>query len=195
MSEQDIFDPKNFRKPQDPRLAGDENDGLMVPSVIETRKPRAPEFVRVHKDSDYRSVIPLLAVESATKRREELYFLHPEFEVPPELLPFVHDYMVAFAITRERMPFLYTVRVSDTTWYDSALICMKIAQNQWVHIISQQDKQAYITQPSVDDLPEPSWPVVTFRDLIARAFATRVVKDINHPVVRKLRGAHESGNS
>jgi hypothetical protein len=185
----DIFDPKNFRKPSDPRLVSTTADSVL-PAIIEVRKPHASEFIRVRPDEGFRFTTSLLAMDSSTKRRSELYLLHPQFEIPPALSHFVHDYLLAQAITLERVPFLYWIKHSDTTWYDSAVEAMNVAQTKWVHVIAAADKQAYVVEPASDDLPDPTWPALTFRDFLERAFAARTVRDLQHPVVRKLLGKH-----
>ena len=46
--------------------------------------------------------------------------------------------------------------------------------------------QQYESSPG---LPEPQWPEVTFQDLVKIAFKDHFIRDLDHPVVRRLRGA------
>jgi hypothetical protein len=41
--------------------------------------------------------------------------------------------------------------------------------------------------PSVE-LPAPKWPDGGFKELFAKAFKSRVITEINHPVLKSLRG-------
>jgi hypothetical protein len=38
------------------------------------------------------------------------------------------------------------------------------------------------------DLPDPEWPNTPFRELLRVAFKDRFIDNLDHPVLRKLRG-------
>jgi hypothetical protein len=187
-----MFDPKNLRKPQDPRLStsalGGKSNGF--PLTLEARKPRSSEFVRVRNGEDYQIVTPLLLAEGS-KRREDtsLYFLHPEFQIPSEVSHFVRDYQLAAAMTYEGAHFLFATKVNDTEWYDSMLEAMALARERWVHIIADKGLNRHVTEPAVAMLEEPEWPDVSFQEYLQRAFGHRVINSIDHPIMKKLRGA------
>lgn len=186
-----LFDPKNFRKPQDPRLLRGPEQPLLggFPVVIEARKPRKEEFVRVHSNPAYQAVLPLLVPGQPKKRREDnLYFLHPNLAIPSDLEHFVHDHLVAAAITSEGVPFLYTLKCSDTEWYDSGVEAMRQATDHWVHVIPHQAESRYVTVRAIAELGEPRFPDLPLSVYFERAFSKHVIDSLEHPVVRKLRG-------
>ncbi len=41
---------------------------------------------------------------------------------------------------------------------------------------------------AMGDLPGPTWPDVSFRDLLAIAFKGKRIDTLDHPVLRRLRG-------
>ncbi len=48
---------------------------------------------------------------------------------------------------------------------------------------------AYEIFEAASDLPDPEWPEVTFQEVLEIAFRDRFIKDFDHPVLRRLRGA------
>jgi hypothetical protein len=38
------------------------------------------------------------------------------------------------------------------------------------------------------DLPDPEWPTLTFPEILRTAFRDRMGSDLDHPLVRQLRG-------
>jgi hypothetical protein len=47
---------------------------------------------------------------------------------------------------------------------------------------------AYDVFPASADFADPAWPEVDFKQLVQVAFKDRFIRDMNHPVVRRLRG-------
>jgi hypothetical protein len=39
-----------------------------------------------------------------------------------------------------------------------------------------------------DNLPDPDWPALSFRDLLRIAFKDQFIQTLDHPVLRQLRG-------
>src|ERR1700751_5320124 len=97
--EVDPFNPKNYRKVQDPRLnpgADPATSGL--PNSIEARKPKKAWYFRIHSDPAYRATLPLYTDEDS-KRRDDSYLFAPGLEIPADLEDIVRDNIVAAAIT------------------------------------------------------------------------------------------------
>jgi len=158
----DPFDPRNHKKSQDPRLnpsAGSSTSSL--PATIDPRKPKKSWFIRIHPDQNYRAVVPLYTD--------------------------VRDTLVAAAITSSGIPFLYTLTVSDSTWYESGVEVFRVATDQWVRVTPADG--CYVSKPPIAKLDEPHFPDVPFRDWLERAFSKRLIKSLDDPLVRKLRGA------
>ncbi|MGB5832080.1 MAG: hypothetical protein WBG92_08825 [Thiohalocapsa sp.] len=47
---------------------------------------------------------------------------------------------------------------------------------------------AYEVFEASGDLPDPTWPELTFTEILKVAFKGRYITEIDHPVVRRLRG-------
>jgi hypothetical protein len=47
---------------------------------------------------------------------------------------------------------------------------------------------AYEIFEAMGKLPEPEWPDLTFEQILEIAFRDRFISDLNHPVLRRLRG-------
>jgi hypothetical protein len=62
------------------------------------------------------------------------------------------------------------------------------AQTHWIRVIPNQEIGAYEALQAADNLSEPEWPELKFWDLIKIAFKDYLITDLNHPVVKRLRG-------
>jgi len=185
--EPDPFDPKNHKKSQDPRLnpgAGSPTSGL--PANIEARKPKKDWFIRVHPDPNYRAVVRLYTNDDAKRREGNSYLFAPSVEIPPDMEDLVRDTLVAAAITSGGTPFIYTLNVSDSTWYESGVEVFRVVTDQWMRVIPADG--CYVTKPPIAKLDEPNFPDAPFRDWLERAFSKRLIKSLDDPLVKKLRG-------
>jgi hypothetical protein len=184
--ERDPFEPKNYRKPQDPRLNPDADPATSgLPNSIEVDKPRKSWFFRIHPDPGYRAVLPLYT-DNDSKRRVA-YLFAPGLEIPPDLEDLVRDTIVAAAITSTRIHFLYTLTVSDSTWFESGLEVIRRATEEWIRVTPSDG--CYVPHPPVAKLDEPHFPNVPFRDYLEAGFKKRLITSFDHPLVRKLLGA------
>jgi hypothetical protein len=183
----DLFDPACYRKPQDPRLSlGLEKSAGNLPNTIEARKPKKSWFIRVHPDPDYRVVLPLYTDDESKRREGNSYLFAPGLEIPPDLESLVRDTLVAAAITSAGTPFLYTLNITDSTWYESGIEAIRQATERWVRITPGEG--CYLVTDPIAVLDDPQFPEVLFRDYLERAFAKRLIKSLDDPLVRKLRG-------
>jgi hypothetical protein len=185
----DPFDPQNHKKPQDPRLnlgADPATSGL--PSTIEARKPKKGRFIRIHPDPGYRAVLPLYTDDDSKRRENNIYLFAPGLGIPPDMEDLVRDTIVAAAITSSGIPFLYILPVSDSTWYESGVEVIRRATEEWVRVTPADG--CYVPKPPIAKLDEPHFPDVPLRDWLERAFSKRLIKTLDDPLVKKLRGAH-----
>jgi hypothetical protein len=186
--EVDLFDPKNYKKAQDPRLnpSGDPSTSGL-PSTLYIGKPKRSWFIRFHPDPSYRSVLPLYTDDDSKRRDSNTYLFVPGLEIPPDLEGLVNDTLVVAAITSAGVPFLYSLRVSDSSWYESGVELIQEGTQIWVRVTPTDG--GYKTDPPIAVLEEPRFPNVPFRDWLERAFSKRLITSLDHPLVRKLRGA------
>jgi hypothetical protein len=53
---------------------------------------------------------------------------------------------------------------------------------------SNQGLGAYELHPAIANLAEPEWPDVSFQEILKIAFKGRLIEELDHPVLRRLRG-------
>jgi hypothetical protein len=183
----DFFDPAGYRKPQDPRLSlGSEQSAGSLPNTIEARKPKKSWFIRVNPDPSYHVILPLYTDDDSKRRESNSYLFVPGLEIPLDLGSLVRDTLVVAAITSTGISFLYTLAVTDSTWHDSGIEAIRLAMERWVRITPSEG--CYSVTFPIADLPEPRFPDVPFRDYLERAFAKRLIKSLDDPLIKKLRG-------
>ena len=73
-------------------------------------------------------------------------------------------------------------------WHESAIEAARLAESHWVRVVSDMAAGFYVPYAAQGDLPDPIWPDMTLSDLLRLAFGQRFISDLNHPVLRQLRG-------
>lgn len=181
----DPFDPSRLRLSQDfASTIGVKKALLTVP----VRKPDRQWFVRAHPDPAWRLETAILEI----KEERESYLVEPALwpELPGELVPKV----LVTAINRQGVVFLWPVRLPGEDgrhdeWNRSALEAADLATQGWVRVAANLHLGAYEVFQASADLPDPDWPEVGFQRVLEVAFKDRFIRALDHPVVRRLRGA------
>jgi hypothetical protein len=181
----DPFAPENLRL--DPSLT----EGAGVKKLLTTipvKKPGRQVFFRVHPE--YREMFPIVELKDD---REECIVVK---ELVPELATEIVHKQLCLAITRQGTLFFLPLRLpgpdgKDMEWWRSLREHAKRAQTHWIRVISNQELGAYECLQASDTLSEPEWPSpneYSFWDLVKIAFKDYLITDLNHPVVKRLRG-------
>ena len=155
--------------------------------MITVRKPNRQEFVRVHPDEDMSlqtAVLPL-------KEERETYLVDPGLwsELPGEIIP-----MVLFTcINRQGVLTLWPIRLPGedgrhNQWHLSALEAVTEAKKHWIRLSANFSLGGYDVFIATGDFPEPVWPELPLQKIIEIAFKDRFIQDLDHPVLRRLRG-------
>jgi hypothetical protein len=181
----DMFNPERLRISQN---FADEVGVRKVLLQIPVCKPQKQQFVRVHSDPGYR--LDTLVLE--LKEDREVYLVDPGLgsQLPGEITA-----MTLFtAITRQGVVFLWPVRLPDpsgkrNSWPESARKAADLAMSQWIRVAANMSLGGYETFVATGDLPDPDWPTESFPDLLRIAFSDRYIQTMDHPVIKKLRGA------
>ena len=155
--------------------------------TVPVRKPGRQDFIRVHPDPNYR--IETAVVE--LKEDGEIYLVAPDLwsELPGELTP-----KALFAtMNRQGVLFLWPIRLPGEDgrldeWNASALEAAEMAQKRWIRVASNRSLGAYEVYEATGNLPEPDWPTVDFQKILEIAFKGRYIDDLDHPVIKRLRG-------
>jgi hypothetical protein len=183
----DPFDPASLR------LSQDFASSLGVKKVLMTvpvRKPSREWFVRVHPDADYRLQTAVIEL----KEDREIYLVEPSLW--PELSTVEATFSpraLNTAINRQGVVILWPIRLPEPDgkideWSQSALEAAEMATTKWVRVTANMDLGAYDVYEATGDLPDPVWPDLTFQELLKLGFKDRYIDDMDHAVLRKLRG-------
>lgn len=158
-----------------------------VLTVVPVRKPGRHEFVRVRPEAEYTLDTGVLEVK---EDRDELYLVDRSlWHAVPDIKPM----SLRTAISRQAVLFVWPIRLPGPdgrvdTWTQSAHEAAALAETQWVSVRSNRALGAYEAHVASGKLPEPDWPAMSFDDIAQIAFRGRYIDDVNHPVLRRLRG-------
>lgn len=181
----DPFNPNRLRLSQRFSQGTDVRRALVT---VPVRKPSAQEFFRVHPDEAWRLDTALIEI----KADREAYLVAPEIWplFPNECKPRT----LYATIDRRNVITLWHVRLPDENgrlddWSRSAHEAAHLATATWVRMSADMALGAYRIDVAVGEFPEPVWPSdVTFADLLRIAFKGKMIEDLDHPVLRRLRG-------
>jgi hypothetical protein len=164
-------------------------EGASVRKILTTvpvRKPNKQDFVRVRPEPQHRETLALIELRD----ERETYIV--DLVAVPELQSEVYLATVFTAINRLGTLFLWPIkiptggRVSD--WHTSAASAVQHAMRTWIRVQSDMDLGAYVPFEAAGDIPPPVWPDHTFSELIRLGFKDKVIRDLNHPIAKRLRG-------
>ena len=182
----DPFDLARLRLPQD-FLA--ESPVKRLLTTVPVRRPGPQDFVRVHPSAAYRHLMALLKIEDD---RDEIYAV--DLNAVPDLRNECYAANLFTAITRTGVLFLWPVRVPAADgrvneWHVSQATAAEAAMRDWIRMKANMSLRAYeIFQPE-NKIPDPEWPKQSFAELLRIAFRDRLINSIDHPAVKRLRGA------
>jgi hypothetical protein len=180
----DPFNPENLRLDQS------FTETVAVKKLLTTipvHRPGRQVFFRVHPDPEYRDNFPMIDLKD--DREEYIVARH----LVPELATEIVLKQLCLAITRQGTVFFLPLRLpgpdgKDMEWWRSMREHAVRAQTHWIRVIPNQEIGAYEALQAADNLSEPEWPELKFWDLIKIAFKDYLITDLNHPVVKRLRG-------
>ena len=182
----DPFDPSRLRLSQDFAAS------LGVKKVLLTvpvRKPAKEWWIQVHPDPAYRIQTAVLEL----KEDREVYLVDPSLW--PELATesTFGPRALFTSITRQNVLFVWPIRLPGAdgkidNWNRSALEAAALAAGKWLRVQANMHLGAYEVQEAIANIAPPQWPEATFADLLRVAFKDRHITDLDHPVLRRLRG-------
>jgi hypothetical protein len=178
------FDPARLRLTQNfSEIAGVKK----VLTTVPVRKPTRQDFIRTHPDDSYWLETAVLE----WKEDREVYLVEPDIwhELAGDIVPKV----IITTINRQGDISLWLIRLPGEDgrlddWNQSALEGANLARKVWVKVASKMSFGAYEVYEAVGDIPDPEWPDITFPKILEIAFRERFIKDMDHPIIRRLRG-------
>ena len=114
-------------------------------------------------------------------------------ELVPELLSEVVNKTLFLAINKQGTVFFWPVRLptpdgKDLDWWRSGREAADRATRTWVRVRANMNLGAYEIFEAANTLGEPEWPELSYWDLIKIAFKDHLIADLDHPVIKRLRG-------
>ena len=179
-----IFNPDRLRLTQDfSEIAGVKKAIITIP----VRKPNRQEFIRVCSDENYR--LETAIIEMKEDRTTYLVDKSLWNEMPGEIVPKV----LFTTLNRQGTLTIWPIRLPDSDgrldqWNRSAIEAAKLAQTRWIRVAANMDLGAYEVVEATGDLPEPEWPDLTLEKILAIAFKNHFIHDLDHPIIKELRG-------
>ncbi len=157
-------------------------------TTVPVRKPNPQDFVRVHAGEDYRDDFALIEL----KDDRETYLVLPSIarEIPGDFFMAT----IRTAINRQGNIFLWPIRMPGPDGkilecHRSAAEAATVAARRWVRVKWNQGNGAYDIFVAEAAIAEPAWPEVPFQELLRIGFRDRLVDNIDHAVLKRLRGA------
>ena len=153
-------------------------------TTVPVRRPLAQDFVRVRRELHYRETLAFIEFE------RETYIV--DLVAVPELQGECFFATVFVAISRTGVLFMWPVKVPRDGkilgWHTSAAMAAQCAMKGWVRVKSNTDLGAYEISEAEGSIPDPIWPELSFDEIVRIAFKDRVIRSLDHPVVKRLRG-------
>jgi hypothetical protein len=176
------FDPSRLLVDQD--FADD--FGTKVILQVPIRKPNKQSYIRVHPAKEYRFRMALLILK---EEMNETYGI--DNRLVAELGNDVGLYQVFTCIDRCGSLFLWQIKQPGAdgrldNWNLSALRAAELARQEWVQV--KAGSGGYDAHAAKGNLTEPTWPEMTPNEILTLAFKDKYINDLDHPVLRKLRG-------
>jgi hypothetical protein len=180
----DPFDPTALRLDQN------FTEGPAVRKLLTTipvRTPSRQNFVRVHPDEAYRVDTAVIIL----KEDRETYLVAPE--LVPELLDEITPVTLFTTINRQGVLSIWPVRLpgqdgKTMQWWTSAREAAELAIMKWVRVKANTNLGAYEIFEASGIIPDPEWPGLSFREILAIAFRDFLIDRPDHPVIKRLRG-------
>ena len=155
--------------------------------TVPVRKPPRQDFIRVHPGSEWYLETAILEF----REENESYVVESSLwhELPGEIVPKV----LYVTINRQGVVAVWPIRLPGEDgrideWNRSALQAAEIAQRRWIRVASNRSLGAYEVYEAVGNIPDPDWPDSSFQEILEIAFKDRLVSDMDHPAIKRLRG-------
>jgi hypothetical protein len=179
------FDPKNLIVDESSEVLG-KIKGVIT--TVPVRKPGNQEYIRVHRDPNFRAG-PIAVIEFKDEKRT--YIVSPLLVDALNHELYKVTLYTAFS-NASKSVFLWPVRLPkgdvENNWNESAREAALIAVDSWVRVKSDVAAGQYVTMQARGEVGEPEWPELSFMELLQKAFKGRFIDSLNHAAVRKLEG-------
>jgi hypothetical protein len=155
-------------------------------TTVPVRKPNKQEFIRVHPGPQYRETQAFIEL----KEERETYAV--DLRMVPQLTEECFFATLFTTMNRAGVLFLWPVKVPAADgkileWHSSAAMAAQHAMQTWVRVKANTSLGAYeMFEATSDKIPEPAWPELPFAGIYRLAFKDKIIRSLDHPVVRRL---------
>lgn len=179
------FDPARFRMGTS---SSKDPVARKVVTLVRVNKAAKQQFVRTRTGDGWRTECAVVHLAGEDR----------PYIVDPSVAHLVaHDMkhvQLRLGIDRQGNLFLWPVPLppaegAENPWNQSQRQVADLAEKRWVRMMSNNAIGAYEALEAGAEIPEPTWPELTFADILEIAFGHgNVIDDRDHPALRKLRG-------
>jgi hypothetical protein len=153
---------------------------------VPIRKPKPQEFVRVHPE--YRKSFRVLEHE---RDQRKLYLATPA--VHRVAADHTKPFTFRLAVNAQGLLFLWPLRMAgsdETLWpaWESAAEQARRAEAEWIQVYWHKGLGLYQVRRPFGNFGDPAWPKESFQEILNIGFKGRVIKDVDHPVIKELLG-------
>ncbi len=157
---------------------------------VPLQRPGRQEFFRAHPDPDWHLATSILFDEENFGR--DAYIVVPEMR--GELLGDARPVLLSSVITRQGVFKFWPLKLPiddgrPSPWYESAREALERSKTHWTCLKPDLALGAYRVLQAVGEIPDPVWPDRPVNELLELAFRDRLIDSVDHPFVRRLRGA------
>jgi len=180
----DPFDPRRLK------LSGrfrERQDVRKVIVSIPVRKPGRQEFFRTHPDLNMWFETTVLDL----KEDRLTYLVEPGLApyLPGEAVP----KLLVPTITTHGSLSIWPIRLEDERgrldeWNTVASEAAERARTKWIRLSANMGAGTYDVLEAAGTFPDPNWPELSLREILSKAFKERLIGDLDHPVLKRLRG-------
>lgn len=164
--------------------------GRRVQTMYPVGRPKG-KFLRVHPDKTYRQSGVLTYKDP--DNTEDVYYVSPELEIPDEYGVSLSVTDLYAGVSHDGTYFIWNVNRSDTPWFRSAQKAVTACMGHWFKVVGRKGPNIYDLYEPADSIPQPDWSgLPPFDDMLLSAFESRMIEDLNHPLLRKARGYRDS---
>jgi len=158
-------------------------------TTVPVRKPGKEHFIRTHPNPDYWIKVSVIEL----KEEGTIYLVKPDLRVHLISESTYYEKTLVPTMTANGTLFLWPLRGPGRdgrmdAWGESAIGAAKRAERDWVRVTANMTLGAYNITVARGISKDPDWPQLSLEDLIRIAFKDKLISDLNHPVLRALRG-------
>jgi hypothetical protein len=160
---------------------------------------QAKDFVKLHPDEEeyWTSELCFVNVPIKGVKRDTLHLIDEDLALQYLQKGRIIRHRLALATKPFDIFFLAHIPSQnlDNDWNVSNLRACEQAKSRWVQATSLKSEgiERYEIEYALteDGFPEPKWPKQTLEVLINATFSGRMIEDVNHPAMIRLRGGRQ----